>query len=90
MIEKKYILGETELNKNDIHIKFDFIDIDGNNVKGSYYDMYPDLYDSIEHFAYILIGAESFNDTVKRQNDNTGSIDINYPVHITIVPAKDK
>lgn len=90
MIEKKYILGRTESNKDDVHIKFHFIDVDGNNVKGSYYDMYPDLYDSIEHFAYILTKPGSFNDTINFQNDDTGSVDIKYPVNITIVPAKDK
>jgi hypothetical protein len=85
-----YNLSNQKRRKNEKYIEFDFTDVDGNLVKGEYSNaFFKDINELLQVFAYRLISS-NYHTTVHPQNDGiSGPIDINKPIHITIVPQQE-
>ncbi|KEH96875.1 hypothetical protein Z962_05810 [Clostridium botulinum C/D str. BKT12695] len=84
---KNYILNEFEVEENNAHIEFNFTDVDGNLVKGVYYGIENNIYEFLEKFSYNLT-ENTFHETINELTENSGPIDTNFPIKITIVPAR--
>jgi hypothetical protein len=85
-----YNLSTTKKRKNEKYIEFDFIDVDGNFVKGEYSNsFFNDINELLQVFAYRLLSSDYHHTDQPQKDGISGPIDLHKPIHITIVPPQE-